>query len=243
MRRSLAIATVVLILALVPAWSQHGGARASGGHSGFAAHGSMSGRGGSFGTMRSGHGGPVRGFNRGTSFHQPFGHPSTAHSFQHFHGTHHHNFALRTCFNCGHFFSPWGYAGYYDPYWWWDSGSSYDEDREREIAQASQMNQQSLEQQQRMRQDDQDTYSRADTTGQARPPERVEAPAPPTLLIFRDQRKMEVQNYAIVGQTLWNFSPQRTQKFPLSEIDLAATAKANDERGVDFHIPSAAEGQ
>jgi len=52
-----------------------------------------------------------------------------------------------------------------------------------------------------------------------------------------------VQNYAIVGQTLWNFAPQHTQKIPLADLDLPATTKANDERGVDFRLPSAREGQ
>ena len=73
-------------------------------------------------------------------------------------------------------------------------------------------------------------------------PERTEA-APATVLVFRDQHKQEVQNYAIVGQTLWNFAPQHTQKIPLSELDLPATTKANDERGVDFRVPGANEGQ
>jgi hypothetical protein len=66
---------------------------------------------------------------------------------------------------------------------------------------------------------------------------------PATVLVFRDQHKQEVTNYAIVGQTLWNFSQQHTQKIPLSDLDLPATTKANDERGVDFHMPGAGEGQ
>ena len=69
------------------------------------------------------------------------------------------------------------------------------------------------------------------------------APEPATALVFRDQHKLEVQNYAIVGQTLWNFAPGHTQKIPLSDIDLPATTKVNDERGVDFRLPGAGEGQ
>jgi hypothetical protein len=52
-----------------------------------------------------------------------------------------------------------------------------------------------------------------------------------------------VQNYAIVGQTLWSFAPQHTQKIPLADLDLPATSKANDERGVDFHVPGTGQGQ
>ena len=37
-------------------------------------------------------------------------------------------------FRCRGFGYPWAYGGYYDPYWWWDSGSSYDEDYERDRA-------------------------------------------------------------------------------------------------------------
>jgi hypothetical protein len=63
------------------------------------------------------------------------------------------------------------------------------------------------------------------------------------VLVFRDQHKLEVQNYAIVGQTLWNFTGRRTQKIALAELDLPATAKVNDERGVDFRVPGTADGQ
>src|SRR5579863_2673881 len=98
------------------------------------------------------------------------------------------------------------------------------------------MNQQSLEQQRMRQQGDQDTYARS-APPSPRVPERTEA-TPATVLVFRDQRKQEVQNYAIVGETLWNFAPQHTQKIPLSDLDLAATTKANDERGVDFRVPT-----
>jgi len=42
---------------------------------------------------------------------------------------------------------------------------------------------------------------------------------------------------------VWFFSPQRRQRIPLAEIDLAASAKANEDRGVEFRIPGTAEGQ
>ena len=54
--------------------------------------------------------------------------------------------------------------------------------------------------------------------------------------MFRDGTKQEVENYAIVGQTLWLFSEQRARKIPLSAIDLEATARANDERGLSFAV-------
>ena len=139
---------------------------------------------------------------------------------------------------------PWGY-GFYDPDWWWnsDSGLSHDQDYYDDRAQADQMNQQSLEEQQMRQQSDQDLYA-----GSTPPQSQSADPAPAevipaTVLVFRDQRKEEIHNYAIVGQTLWNFSPQRTEKIPLSDLDIAATSKVNQDRGVDFHLPDAPEGQ
>jgi len=71
-----------------------------------------------------------------------------------------------------------------------------------------------------------------------RPPaERKSDPATPTLLVFRDKHTQEVQNYAIVGQTLWIFGEQRATKLPLSSLDINATAKANEERGLEFQVP------
>ncbi|PYV90914.1 MAG: hypothetical protein DMG90_08565 [Acidobacteria bacterium] len=74
------------------------------------------------------------------------------------------------------------------------------------------------------------------TAAPPRPPAPRE-PATPTVLMFRDGTKQEVENYAIVGQTLWLFSEQRARKIPLSAIDLEATARANDERGLSFPAP------
>jgi hypothetical protein len=137
---------------------------------------------------------------------------------------------------------PWWYGGFYDPYWWWDSGSRFDNDQQYENGLANEMNQQSLEEQRQREQDDQDAYARS-----APPPPPYQTQAtealPATVLVFRDQHKQEVVNYAIVGQTLWNFAPQHTQKIPLANLDLPATTKANDERGVNFRLPAAREGQ
>lgn len=114
------------------------------------------------------------------------------------------------------------------------------------------MDQQSLEQQQIWRQEqadgDQDAYApRSNSSRPAPAPGPATDPPSPiipaTVLVFRDQHQQEVQNYAIVGQTLWNFAPQRTQKIPLADLDLAATQKANDDRGVTFRLPISSEAQ
>jgi hypothetical protein len=73
---------------------------------------------------------------------------------------------------------------------------------------------------------------------EANPPQAAEIASTPTLLIFRDKHTQEVQNYAVVGGTLWIFTEQRAAKLPLSWLDIEATTKANDERGVDFRLPN-----
>ena len=60
----------------------------------------------------------------------------------------------------------------------------------------------------------------------------------PAVLVFRDKHVQEVQNYAIVGNTLWIFNEQQAKKVPLSQLDLDATAKLNEERGVEFRVPA-----
>jgi hypothetical protein len=65
----------------------------------------------------------------------------------------------------------------------------------------------------------------------------TKAESQPTQLVFRDKHTEEVRNYAIVGQTFWIFSEQRARKIPLADLDIPATKKANDDRGVEFQIP------
>ena len=61
------------------------------------------------------------------------------------------------------------------------------------------------------------------------------------MLIFRDGHRQEVSNYAIMGQTVYVFDAH-AQKIALSDLDVSATVKANDDRGVEFHIPTAKKG-
>jgi hypothetical protein len=63
---------------------------------------------------------------------------------------------------------------------------------------------------------------------------------PKTLLVFKDGHQLEVDNYAIVGDTLFDLSEGHRRKVPLAELNLTATAKQNDDRGVDFVLPPGA---
>jgi len=68
------------------------------------------------------------------------------------------------------------------------------------------------------------------------PPEPV-VPQPSTVVIFRDGHQTELQNYAIVGDTLFDLTDNRSHKIQLADLDLTATRKANDARGVEFQVP------
>jgi len=261
MRRLMSIAAFALFLA-VPVWAQHGGGGHAGGFGG-GGHAGGFGGGGHMGGFSGG--GSVHSFSGGGSVHS-FSGRSSVHSFsnhstfsQHgpfLHDGHIHNgvhvhfhtgwgncygYGCRYGYGYGYGYGyPWAY-GYYP--WWGDDNSSYDDSYQQNVAQAAEMNRQNLAEQQMLRQEqydgDQDAYSRPPRSVQnVDPPKTTASVMPDTVLVYRDQHTVEIQNYAIVGQTLWNFAPQHTQKIPLAQLDLPATTKANDDRGVTFRVPS-----
>lgn len=66
------------------------------------------------------------------------------------------------------------------------------------------------------------------------------APIPPqdtTVLVFKDGHKLDVTNYAIQGETLFNFSGKGPRRIALADLDLKATTKINDDNGVQFRLP------
>jgi hypothetical protein len=68
----------------------------------------------------------------------------------------------------------------------------------------------------------------------------VADPDPPqvqTTLVFKDGRKLDVGNYAIVGQTLFDLTPGHARKVALADLNLDATRQLNDDRGVQFQLP------
>jgi hypothetical protein len=266
MRRLLTISVFLVLAAAVQLNAQRGGGHGSvGGHGGFSGGGSFGGRSagghsfagahsassfaprsfsrGSFSRGTFSRGSSVRGsFARGASRPQFSSRGLNSRNFNHSRNLRFRSREFRNnCFGfgCG---SGYGYPYLYggiDPYWWWNSDSSYDQDQQDQIGLANEMNAQSLDEQRMRDQGNQDVYARS--APPSHQPERTN-PAAATVLVFRDQHQQEIQNYAIVGQTLWNFSPQRTEKIPLSQLDLAATIKANDARGVDFRLPASNQG-
>lgn len=113
------------------------------------------------------------------------------------------------------------------------------------------MNRQNLEEQRMLRQEqadgDQDNYASRYNgpprsyhgDGNAQTPEKNGTPIfADTVLVFRDKHQQEIKDYAIVGDTLWSFAPGHTQKISLDELDLDATKRANESRGITFSLPS-----
>ena len=72
--------------------------------------------------------------------------------------------------------------------------------------------------------------------GEAAAQASTEKPTP-AVLVYRDGRRREIENYAVMGGAVWVFAGQTTRKIALADLDLNATRRLNDERGVDF-IPT-----
>lgn len=89
----------------------------------------------------------------------------------------------------------------------------------------------------RSQRDKEDAFASTEAPAASSAIEPVSA-QPATVLIFKDGRKAEVENYAIVGETLFEFTNGLTHKVQLADLDLPATQKANDDRGVEFHAPA-----
>src|SRR5262249_31568250 len=75
------------------------------------------------------------------------------------------------------------------------------------------------------------------TALQPLPPPAPPRPAIPTVLVFRDGQRKDIQNYAIVGQMLWILDEATPVKISLSQLNLNATQSENASRGVRFPLP------
>ena len=144
--------------------------------------------------------------------------------------------------------------GYYDPLWWdsfYSDDYRFDEQQAREEALADEMDRLNIEAQRlRNREDaldrqrDQDAYARRNQDVYPRPEALDQGgsqPTPATVLVFRDQHQQEVRNYAIADGTLWVLTAQSAKKIPLAALDLDATRRVNDDRGVEFQMPGSVQ--
>lgn len=199
-----------------------GGAVARSGFSGSASHGGSSGS----GSSNYGHSGS----GSGSSGH------SGSYTYHHGHYSYYHRY-----YQSYRYGYPWSYGGV----WyggavagWPDSSGSYPAESYPVYSYPPPDNSNALlasQQQEIDRLNDQVAGLRA---------ERTPAPAPQaapaetrTVLVFRDRHVEQIQDYAIVNNTLWVFTQLKTRKIPISELDIPATTKVNEDRGTDFRLP------
>ena len=69
-------------------------------------------------------------------------------------------------------------------------------------------------------------------------PEPEPQSGPAAVIVFRNGNTRELQDYAIMGKDVYDLAGGRPKKVPLTDVDEIATARANDERGSGFHLPS-----
>ena len=81
---------------------------------------------------------------------------------------------------------------------------------------------------------------------QSRATKQASVPAkelPPTVIVYRDGHSEELSGYSIIGPAIfaksdyWS-SGAWTRKILLADIDIPATTRENQARGVKFHLPS-----
>jgi hypothetical protein len=225
MRRWLAVAALGAALLTLPAWGQRRGGASGGfaGHAGFAGGRAMV---GSRSSMVGARGFP--GVQRGGVHFVMggFGHPG--HSSVFFH--HHHRF-----------FRAWPYAGYYGYPWYGDdsySADSYQNYPASDYSSAYAENDRAQAQIDRLESEvDRLRQEREARESQSSKSSRPKTESQATELVFRDKHTEEVQNYAIVGQTFWILNVEKARKIPIAQLDIPATRKVNEDRGVDFQLP------
>jgi len=240
MRGWLAIAAVGVAFVATSAWAQMRGGRAAFGGSRPAIVGHAPiGRHGTFIPHRAPGFSPVPMYRRpfiGRGFHAPF-------VLDHRVGFRHHERGLVISFGW-----PYAYYGFYPGYYpYYPSYPLFWESYDNSISAYTQQNLQ-LQQQvddlsnelEQLREDEaaERNVPPPSPPQQLPPQAQTNAPPPsPTTLVFRDGRTEKVNNYAVAGSTLWVFNERRARKVPLAELDIAATEKANEERGVPFQVP------
>jgi hypothetical protein len=230
MRRSFFIAASYLTWLALPVWAQHHGSAGHSGSMGTAqAHSARSFSGSGVGYRSSTFGGNfhiTQGFGRRRNY--PLRTSRGEFNHRGFHGR-------RAFYPYGAYYPLYGFYG--DPYFFSDNDNRDESGEEYAGASASDSSPPYRDDSGLQR--DVQTLSgkidrlQADVTSRNRPPTQE----PATALVFRDQHVMEVRNYAISGGTLWVLGEQQAKKIPLAQLDLDATAKMNDDRGVDFQLP------
>ena len=162
-------------------------------------------------------------------------------SFNHIHSNN--GIHIHTFWPNSHYRYPYYYGGYWWSPWWDWSSSSYDRSDDNYVAQR-----QTQQQIDDLSQQVQDLQQEREERAYSQPP--VPRPSVPSntqakiepdmsvVLVYLDKRIEEVKNYAVANEMLVVLDGNRKKKYPLADIDLAATMKLNDERGVAFDVPN-----
>ena len=227
MRRRLSIAALSFILMALPVWAQRSGGGGShvashgGGGAHFASRGGFAGHSSSFGAF---HGGS---FARSSGVRIRTGNPY--HNRRDFYGR------RRYYPYAGYY--PYGFYGWYnDPLAYDDAG---DEDQDVYASYQAPSYPAPAPENSGLQRDVQTLSGKierlqADVEARNRPEPAAE---PETALVFRDQHVEEIRNYAISGGAVWVLNAQAAKKIPLVNLDIDATVKMNEDRGVDFQVP------
>lgn len=235
MARGIFIAALCAALLATPGWAQrggHGGMSMGGGRGGHSGGGGYAVHGGGYGHVPSYGGAPHAGAYWGGSR----GWGGGAWNGGAWHGSYPYRYPYHPWG-----YRPWGYGyagwgGY--PWWGWYGGlgwydSSYYADNWYTA--------QTYPSYVYVTPGDSNGYSRAYQVQQvpaARPESKTAETHAETVLIYRDGHAEEVENYAIVGKTIWVFNEERAKKIPLADLDLPATKRDNEDRGIDFVLPN-----
>lgn len=234
-RNWLAIAAVGVVLAATPAWTQMRGARVGGARPAMGR--APVGQRGAF----IPHSAPP--FSSIAVNGRPFVRRGFRSPFFVGHGARFHHLGRRffiSSFGWSSFGWPYGSYGYYPSYPpFWDSydasnnANAYPEQNyqlQQEISRLS-------DEVQRLREEQAERSVPPPPQPSPPQPQSSTAPPPPTTLVLSNGRTRKVDNYAIADGTLWVFTDQKATKIPLSELDIRATQKANEEQGVPFQVP------
>ncbi|HXZ32876.1 MAG TPA: hypothetical protein VEH30_11395 [Terriglobales bacterium] len=243
MRCSLAVAALGAALLAMPAYAQHAGGGHGGGFGGhggggFAAHGAAGGmRAPAIGVRTSGFIGARPGFHPGYGYPRGPVFPG-----------HYPRPGFYPGWGWGWGGYPWGWGGYGYPWLygnvgWYDTPyysqpyySQYDYSAQN-YSPNNQLDQELQAEVDRLNDEVASLREREQEMQKSRQAAPSAVSSKPTQLIFSDKHTEEIQNYAIVGQTLWVLTAERARKIPLSDLDLSATKKANEDRGGEFDLP------
>jgi hypothetical protein len=138
----------------------------------------------------------------------------------------------RPIVNLGYGYYPYGYAGWIDPGLWdaddtdYPNGPYVDDTSAEANNNAAQLAAEPLSPVQ--------PEPTSPRQAQSQPPQ----PADDIALIFKDGHSETIHNYIATRTTLTVIQGHRERDIAISNLDLAATQKANRAAGVDFNIPT-----